>query len=316
MILLNNIVKKYGETIALDHIDLEITKGDLVTLIGPSGCGKSTLLRIINRMIEPSQGEIHINGVNALALDPVKLRRSIGYVIQSAGLFPHLTVSENVEIVTSLLGWDKGKRAKRSQELLAIVGLEPHKYAHRYPKELSGGQQQRVGIARALAADPEVLLMDEPFSAVDPITRQQLQAELLRIQSEVSKTIVFVTHDIEEAVLLGDKVALMREGKILQYDTPHQLLKSPVDDFAEQFLGQERALQNLALLNVKDLIANQLLLQQDLIENYQKEQVIAVESNARNALSRLIGGVSSLIVVDELQQPIAKLTLDDFRNHI
>lgn len=312
MILLNKIVKKYGETIALDHVDLEIKKGDLVTLIGPSGCGKSTLLGMINRMIEPTSGEIHINAVNALQLDPVKLRRSIGYVIQNAGLFPHLTVVQNIEIVTSILGWEKHKKHARSQELLKIVGLEPTKFAHRYPRELSGGQQQRVGIARALAADPEVLLMDEPFSAVDPLTREQLQAELLRIQSEVSKTIVFVTHDIQEAILLGDKVALMREGRVVQYNTPAELLKNPIDDFTAQFLGQERELQYLGLSQVQDIIRHKDFSAEIFELNAVSSNFISAKSNARNALSKLLGGTESLIVVDDAQKPIGKVTLQDF----
>ena len=342
MIYLNNIIKRYGNTVALNGIHLEIKKGELVTLIGPSGCGKSTLLRLLNRMIEPSEGELLINGVNALELDPVKLRRSIGYVIQNVGLFPHLNVIENVEIVTSLLGWDKEKRRARSLELLSIVGLEPSKYAHRYPRELSGGQQQRVGIARALAADPEVLLMDEPFSAVDPLTREQLQAELLRIQSEVSKTIVFVTHDIHEAILLGDKVVLMRDGQIEQYDTPTQLLQHPNNDFVANFLGQERELQYLGLTQVQDLLnrklnngldlntyeilthensSQQTLADQGFItedkpvtfdENKASENYIAANSTARQALNQLLGGVPHLIVLNEQQQPIGRLSLQDF----
>ncbi|MDQ9011985.1 ABC transporter ATP-binding protein [Acinetobacter gerneri] len=312
MIHLKNIVKQYGNTSALKQINLEIRNGELVTLIGPSGCGKSTLLRVINRMIEPTSGEILIHGENALNLDPVKLRRSIGYVIQNAGLFPHLTVEKNVEIVTELLGWDKAKRKQRAQELLHVVGLAPEKFAHRYPKELSGGQQQRVGIARALAADPAILLMDEPFSAVDPITREQLQAGLLAIQTQVKKTIVFVTHDIHEAVRLGDKVALMQEGEIVQFDTPDQILKSPKNDFVAQFLGQERELQRLSLHLVGDII------QQghgffDLEQvNINQEHTISIKANARNALSKLLSGVPSLLVLDDDEKPIARVSVHDF----
>jgi len=312
MIHLQNIVKQYGQTTALDQVSLDIQKGELVTLIGPSGCGKSTLLRIINRMIEPTSGEIIINGVNALYLDPVELRRSIGYVIQSAGLFPHMTVQQNVEIVTSLLGWKKEKRQARAKELLEVVGLAPDLYADRYPKALSGGQQQRVGIARALAADPEVLLMDEPFSAVDPITREQLQAELLRIQSEVRKTIVFVTHDIQEAVLLGDKVALMREGKIVQYATAEQLLHDPINDFAAQFLGQERELQRLGLYLVSDLLDQTSIQSEHLDLTYSAENSIFYKNNARIALSKLLTGIPQLTVVDEQQKAIGILTLAHF----
>lgn len=312
MIHLNQIVKTYADTTALDQISLEIAQGDLVTLIGPSGCGKSTLLRIINRMIEPTSGEVMINGLNALQHDPVQLRRSIGYVIQNAGLFPHLNVIENVEMVTSILGWDKKKRRDRALELLDVVGLAPKQFASRYPKELSGGQQQRVGIARALAANPEVLLMDEPFSAVDPLTREQLQTELLRIQSEVRKTIVFVTHDIQEAIRLGDKVALMQQGKIVQYASPEVLLKSPVNAFAEQFLGQERALQRLGLYQVKDLIQAQSLNDTELKQTVGTQHSISLQSNARNALSQLLAGAPALVVVNDQQQPVAQLTLNDF----
>jgi len=312
MIHLKNIIKQYGNTTALKQINLDIRNGEFVTLIGPSGCGKSTLLRIINRMIEPSAGEVIINGSNVLDLDPVKLRRSIGYVIQNAGLFPHLTVEKNVEIVTELLGWDKSRRQKRAKELLEIVGLAPNKFAQRYPKELSGGQQQRVGIARALAADPEVLLMDEPFSAVDPITREQLQLELLRIQSTVKKTIVFVTHDIHEAVQLGDKVALMKDGEIVQFDTPDYILQSPKNEFAAQFLGQERELQRLSLHRIEDLIRHKINSQDFAHSNVNDELFISSQSNARNALSKLLSGIPSLVVVDETQKPIARITLQDF----
>lgn len=310
MIQLQHIVKQYGSTVALNQINLDIEAGQFVTLIGPSGCGKSTLLRIINRLIEPTTGELLINGTNALALDPVKLRRSIGYVIQNAGLFPHLTVEKNVEAVMVLLGWDKSIRQKRVSELLEMVGLAPKQYAHRYPNELSGGQQQRVGIARALAADPEVLLMDEPFSAVDPITREQLQRELLRIQSEVSKTIVFVTHDIHEAMLLGDKVALMREGQIVQYDAPQHILHHPADDFVAQFLGQERALLSLSLTQVKDLVETHS--SQSIPIVYEGDRAISYLSDARTALNQLLEGRSSLLVVDEHKNPLSRLTLADF----
>jgi osmoprotectant transport system ATP-binding protein len=240
------VTKRYPDgTVAVDDLDLTIDAGKITVFVGPSGCGKTTSLRMINRMIEPSGGEILVEGQDIMAGDAAQLRRGIGYVIQQAGLFPHRTIVDNIATVPLLLGWNKAKARKRATELMETVGLAPE-MAKRYPTQLSGGQQQRVGVARALAADPPILLMDEPFSAVDPVVRENLQEELLRLQGELGKTIVFVTHDIDEAVKLGDKVAVMRVGgKLAQFDEPGQLLARPVDDFVDNFVGRDRGYRGL-----------------------------------------------------------------------
>ncbi|WP_380281089.1 ABC transporter ATP-binding protein [Kitasatospora purpeofusca] len=234
-------------TVAVEGLDLDVPTGRTTVLVGPSGCGKTTLLRMVNRMIEPTSGRVLLDGTDVAALDPAKLRRGIGYVIQQAGLFPHRRVIDNVATVPYLLGWDRKKARARAAELLDLVGLAPET-ARRYPFQLSGGQQQRVGVARALAADPPVLLMDEPFSAVDPVVRAGLQEELLRLQSELHKTVLFVTHDIEEAVRLGDQVVVLRErGRIAQLADPHTLLTAPADADVAAFLGRDRGLRGLGL---------------------------------------------------------------------
>ncbi|MDH6707701.1 osmoprotectant transport system ATP-binding protein [Kitasatospora sp. MAA19] len=234
-------------TIAVEGLDLDVPTGRITVLVGPSGCGKTTLLRMVNRMVEPTSGRVLLDGTDVAALEPAKLRRGIGYVIQQAGLFPHRKVIDNIATVPYLLGWDRKKARARAAELLELVGLAPET-GKRYPFQLSGGQQQRVGVARALAADPPVLLMDEPFSAVDPVVRAGLQDELLRLQSELHKTVLFVTHDIEEAVRLGDQVVVLREqGRIAQLADPHTLLTTPADDGVAAFLGRDRGLRGLGL---------------------------------------------------------------------
>lgn len=252
MIRLEGVGKTYADgTTAVAALDLEVPRGELVCLVGPSGCGKTTTMKMINRLIEPTSGRIYLDGDDVTSVDPVQLRRRIGYVIQQVGLFPHQKVWENVATVPTLLGWDKKKRRSRAEELMALVGLEPKTYADRYPAQLSGGQRQRVGVARALAADPPVLLMDEPFSAIDPIARDRLQQEFLRVQQEVRKTIVFVTHDIDEAVLLGDRIAVFKQGGNLeQYDVPATVLGSPASPFVADFVGAERGLRRLAVTGI------------------------------------------------------------------
>jgi osmoprotectant transport system ATP-binding protein len=244
------VTKRFPDgTVAVDHLDLVVDAGRITVFVGPSGCGKTTSLRMINRMIEPTEGAITVDGRDVAATDAAELRRGIGYVIQQAGLFPHRTILDNIATVPLLLGWSKAKARSRAAELMEIVGLVPE-MAQRYPAQLSGGQQQRVGVARALAADPPILLMDEPFSAVDPVVRESLQDELLRLQSELGKTIVFVTHDIDEAIKLGDKVAVLRVGGVLaQYDQPGQLLARPVDDFVDGFVGRDRGYRGLGFLS-------------------------------------------------------------------
>ncbi|MCO1660142.1 ABC transporter ATP-binding protein [Pseudonocardia humida] len=254
MIEFRGVTKRFPDgTVAVDALDLTVDAGKITVFVGPSGCGKTTSLRMINRMIDPSDGVISVDGRDIMSVDAADLRRGIGYVIQQAGLFPHRTILDNIATVPMLLGWDKAKARKRSAELMEIVGLVPE-MAKRYPAQLSGGQQQRVGVARALAADPPVLLMDEPFSAVDPVVRESLQEELLRLQSELGKTIVFVTHDIDEAVKLGDKVAVFRTGGILaQYDDPGHLLARPADDFVDGFVGRDRGYRGLGFLSSAEL---------------------------------------------------------------
>jgi osmoprotectant transport system ATP-binding protein len=244
------VTKRFPDgTVAVDHLDLAVEAGGITVLVGPSGCGKTTSLRMVNRMIEPTEGTITVDGRDVMSVDAAELRRGIGYVIQQAGLFPHRTILDNIATVPMLLGWSKGRARTRAAELMELVGLAPQ-LARRYPSQLSGGQQQRVGVARALAADPPILLMDEPFSAVDPVVRENLQDELLRLQGELGKTILFVTHDIDEAVKLGDKVAVLRIGGVLaQYDEPGQLLAHPVDDFVDNFVGRDRGYRGLGFLS-------------------------------------------------------------------
>jgi osmoprotectant transport system ATP-binding protein len=257
MITLEHVSKSFstrGQTVrAVDDVNLEIKAGELCVLIGPSGSGKTTTMRMINHLEAPTEGRIIINGQDIGSMDDVELRRSIGYVIQQGGLLPHFTVADNVSIVPRLLGWPSEKRRARAHELLALVGLPPERFADRYPRQLSGGQQQRVGVARALAADPPIVLMDEPFGAVDPITREQLQRELRRVQAEVHKTIVFVTHDISEAFLLGDRVVLMRDGRVVQNGTPAELLRHPADPFVTDFIGEHRGLHSLQYTTLTEL---------------------------------------------------------------
>ncbi|MFE3555333.1 betaine/proline/choline family ABC transporter ATP-binding protein [Streptomyces sp. NPDC059193] len=255
-IRLENLTKRYpgNPNPSVDDVSMEIKAGETVVFVGPSGCGKSTTLKMINRLIEPTSGRIRIGDEDVTDMDPVKLRRKIGYAIQSSGLFPHMTVAENIALVPKMTGWSKAKVKDRVEEMLDLVGLDPREFHGRYPRQLSGGQQQRVGVARALAADPPVLLMDEPFGAVDPITRDHLQDELIRLQHELHKTIVFVTHDFDEAIKLGDRIAVLRErSHIAQFDTPEAILTNPADDFVSGFVGAGAALKRLNLTRVRDV---------------------------------------------------------------
>jgi osmoprotectant transport system ATP-binding protein len=256
VIVFDGVTKRFPDgTVAVAELDLEVTEGEVVVLVGPSGCGKTTSLRMINRMIEPSGGQLLVDGRNALEVPAHELRRGIGYVIQQAGLFPHRTIAENIGTVPSLVGWEQDRTDTRVEELMELVGL-PTETAARYPHQLSGGQQQRVGVARALAVDPPILLMDEPFGAVDPIVRSRLQEELLSLQAQVHKTIVFVTHDIDEAISVGDRIAILNVGgQLEQFDTPARLLAEPANDFVADFLGEERALKLLALRRVSQVTA-------------------------------------------------------------
>ncbi|MEV5981098.1 betaine/proline/choline family ABC transporter ATP-binding protein [Streptomyces sp. NPDC052114] len=252
MIRFEQVTKRYPDgTTAVDDLSFEVAEGELVTLVGPSGCGKTTTMMMVNRLIEPTSGRIFVNGENIADVDPVRLRRRIGYVIQQVGLFPHRTILDNTATVPALVGWKKAKARARAAELLDLVGLDPTTYGSRYPEQLSGGQRQRVGVARALAADPPVLLMDEPFGAVDPVVREQLQDEFLRMQATVRKTVLLVTHDIEEAVRLGDRIAVYGQGRIEQFDTPGAVLGAPETPYVAEFVGADRGLKRLSVTEIQ-----------------------------------------------------------------
>ncbi|MGH9060093.1 MAG: ABC transporter ATP-binding protein, partial [Acidimicrobiales bacterium] len=251
---LRHVCKRYGHAApAVADLSLTVPAGEICVLVGPSGCGKTTVMRMVNRMIELTSGEILIDDASVSTRNPDDLRRQIGYVIQQVGLFPHLSVAHNIGVVPRLLGWDKQRIADRTVELLELVGL-PEEMGERFPSQLSGGQRQRVGVARALAADPPLMLMDEPFGAIDPINRDRLQNEFLRLQSEIRKTVVFVTHDIDEAIKMGDRIAILREGgELVQYDSPDQILARPADDFVARFVGADRGLKRLSLTKLADI---------------------------------------------------------------
>jgi len=254
MIRLERVTKYYGDTLAVDDFSIKISEGKVCVLIGPSGCGKTTTLRMINRLIEPTAGRIFVNGQETSTIKPEQLRRSIGYAIQSVGLFPHMTVAANIATVPGLLHWEKSRIASRIEELLTLVGLNAAEYAPKYPNQLSGGEAQRIGVARALAADPPILLMDEPFGAVDSLTRERLQAQFVRIQQELRKTIILVTHDLDEAIRLADRIAIMESGKLVQYDTPEAILTKPANKFVHDFVGTDRALKRLSRIGIDSFI--------------------------------------------------------------
>jgi osmoprotectant transport system ATP-binding protein len=256
MIKFRGVSKTYpgSDRPVVNDLSFEILEGEICVLVGPSGCGKTTTMRMVNRLIEPTEGDILIGGEPNTRMSGTQLRRKIGYAIQQIGLFPHRTIAENIATVPSLLGWEKKRISERVDELLELVGLDPEDYRTRYPAELSGGQQQRVGVARAMAADPPIMLMDEPFGAVDPITRERLQDEFLNIQQNIKKTIVFVTHDIDEAIKIGDKIAILQQGGVLaQYDTPENILSSPNSEFVASFVGTDRILKRLSLVRVGEM---------------------------------------------------------------
>jgi len=267
MIKLDNLTKTFptgrAPIVAADRISLEVAKGEICVFLGPSGCGKTTTLKMVNRLIEKTSGKIFVDGQDTDAIDAVELRRSMGYVIQQIGLFPNMTVEENIAVVPRLLGWDAARIARRAAELLEMVTLDPATFLKRYPRELSGGQQQRVGVARALAADPPVLIMDEPFGAIDPINREVIQDEFLRMQQTLRKTILFVSHDIDEAVKMADKIAIFRAGRLEQFDTPDNVLAHPANDFVADFVGSDRTLKRLRLLRVAQVLVTGAHVRQD-----------------------------------------------------
>jgi osmoprotectant transport system ATP-binding protein len=258
MIRLEALTKTYdtpqGPTTAVDGVSFEVASGETCVLLGPSGCGKTTTLRMINRLVAPTSGKISLGGRDTDTVDPVELRRGIGYVIQQIGLFPNMTVAENIGVVPRLLGWDAARRRRRAEELLALLALPPHAFADRYPSELSGGQAQRIGVARALAVDPPVLLMDEPFAALDPVNREAIQDEFLKMQQKLRKTILFVSHDIDEAVKMADRIAIFHSGRLVQFAAPDEMLAHPADAFVAGFVGRDRTLKRLRLTRVRDVM--------------------------------------------------------------
>ncbi|MEK3954980.1 betaine/proline/choline family ABC transporter ATP-binding protein [Psychrobacillus sp. FSL K6-1464] len=296
MIKFEHVSKVYTDGFkAVDSVSFEVPEGEFLVLIGPSGSGKSTTMKMINRMIPHTNGTISIDGKDITKLNPSELRRNIGYVIQQIGLFPHYTIEKNIAIVPELKGWDKEKIKARVKELLIMVDLDPEVYGSRYPKELSGGQQQRVGVARALASDPRVLLMDEPFGALDPITRDQLQDQLITLQRKLKKTIVFVTHDMDEALKLGDRIAIMKDGNLLQIDTPEKILQEPASNFVEEFIGKDRIIQNPELMPVVSVMTTRVVTS---LLNLSPEKALLMMRQQK---------ITSLIIEDDLDDSFVGL---------
>jgi len=295
---------------AVDDLTMEVEDGEICILVGPSGCGKTTTMKMTNRLIEPTSGKIYINGVDNQEIDPIELRLNIGYVIQEIGLFPHMTIAENIATVLVEKKWKKEDIAKRVDELLNLMGLDPKIYRNRRPSDLSGGQQQRVGVARALASNPPIMLMDEPFGAVDPITRARLQNEFLRLQEQMRKTIIFVTHDIDEAIKMGDKIAVMRQGKLVQFATPDELLRMPADEFVAKLVGGNRSIKRLHLIRVEDTELRPL---PQLKRNSKREEAIQkVENNPLN-LAAVVDERGRLIgMVGRSELKAKGYTVDDF----
>ncbi|MEK3889979.1 ABC transporter ATP-binding protein [Bacillus sp. FSL K6-3431] len=309
MIKFQNVIKTYeGNIRAIDNVSFNVEDGEFVILLGPSGCGKTTLLRMVNQLETITDGDIILNDKSVKHSNIIEMRRNIGYVIQSNGLFPNMTIEDNVLAVPNLIGWDRAKQQKRYSYLMDLIGLNPDEYRKRYPHELSGGQQQRIGVARALAADPPVMLMDEPFGALDPIIRTRLQEEFLQIQREVKKTILFVSHDIDEAVKMGDRIALFRDGKIMQYDRPAEILNHPKNDFVSEFIGNDRMLKSMSLYTIKDL-SKVCSLQ----PNSTSEDIKIIQENAslRTAISLLLNQeADQLVIEDENGNNMGSLTFD------
>ncbi len=295
---------------AVDDVSLDVEPGRLVVLLGPSGCGKTTLLKLVNRLYEPTSGRILIDDTPIDTVSPPELRRRIGYVVQQSGLFPHLRIEDNVAVVPKLLKWDKRSVSKRVDELLELVGLNPDEYRRRFPAQLSGGEQQRVGIARALAANPSMLLMDEPFGALDAITRNRLQGELQRIHEQLGQTMLFVTHDVEEAVRLADQIVVMREGRVVQSGTPGSIVLHPADEFVSRLLGSEDVLRRLSLIPVREAMTR--------VNGAELgvHPVISQSSDLRSALSLLLeSNAQRLVVVDSDEHPVGQIDLETIREH-
>ncbi len=303
-IRLENLAKRFPgqREPAVDDLSMEIPEGEIVIFVGPSGCGKTTTMKMINRIIEPTSGRIYLDGEDVTKTNPDQLRRRIGYVIQQIGLFPHTTIANNIATVPKMLGWKKERISERVDELLQMVGMDPGDYRDRYPKELSGGQRQRVGVARAMSADPDVMLMDEPFGAIDPITRERLQNEFLRLQEQIKKTIIFVTHDIDEAIKMGDRIAILREqSHIAQFDTPERILVNPADDFVADFIGRGASLKRLSLSRVRDVELHQ--------------WPTAQEGASHDDVRRLLddSDKSAVLILDAQRRPLRWVNADHLR---
>ncbi|MFQ5944308.1 MAG: betaine/proline/choline family ABC transporter ATP-binding protein [Anaerolineales bacterium] len=301
MIQLDHVTKIYpgSEIPAVNDLSIDVGEGETCVVIGPSGCGKTTTLKMVNRLIEPTDGKILVDGDNVLGRNPVELRRTIGYVIQQIGLFPHMTIRDNIATVPKLLKWDDARIDARVDELLDIVSMEPGEFRDRYPRELSGGQRQRVGVARALAADPPVMLMDEPFGAIDPITRDRLQNEFLRLQKKIQKTIMFVTHDIDEAIKMGTLLCILQVGGVLeQFDSPANILATPANDFVSDFVGADRGLKSLNLVRTGQVMRTDI----DLIQHDETADRVAAQMREKS--------YESVLVVDDAQQLVGTVSLD------
>ncbi|WP_163971091.1 ABC transporter ATP-binding protein [Oceanobacillus halotolerans] len=313
MIEYKDITKVYGEDVkAVDDVSFTVEDGEIVVLLGPSGCGKTTLLRMVNRLESITEGDILLDGKSTSNLNEIELRRGIGYVIQSNGLFPNMTIEQNVTIVPHLLGWDKQKKEERYQKLMKLVGLDVEDFRKRFPHELSGGQQQRIGVIRALAADPPAMLMDEPFGALDPIIREKVQDEFLAIQKELHKTILFVSHDINEAIKMGDKIALMKDGQLMQYDTPANILQNPANEFVTQFVGQDRTIKSLSIHMVNDIYS-----QNKLKENKKLAKQVSLNTNLRDALGAILESKEQAVtVVNGQNETVGSLDFDGINQFI
>jgi osmoprotectant transport system ATP-binding protein len=306
-IVFDKVSKQYKNAAApaVNQVSFTVDPGSLVVLLGPSGCGKTTLLKMVNRLFEPSHGTIYLDGVDIRDLEITALRRQIGYVIQQVGLFPHMTVAENIALIPSLLKWEKTRIQSRVDELLTLIHLDPLEYRDRYPAQLSGGQQQRVGLARALAGDPNVLLMDEPFGAIDAITRASLQQEVMQLQNQLQKTVLFVTHDVEEALLLADKIAILKEGALVQYDTPWNLLTNPADEFVRELINADDRIRQLTVLKAKDVMVQPSHHEQALKKVQQRtdlRQVLSLLLSSPNAVVAVTDSSGKIVGEISLQQ--------------
>ncbi|KXS39528.1 MAG: osmoprotectant transport system ATP-binding protein [Halomonadaceae bacterium T82-2] len=301
MIRLDNLTKVFdtpkGAVVAADHINMEVPRGEICILLGPSGCGKTTTLKMINRIVRATSGKVFLDGEDTTGMNTQDLRRNIGYVIQQIGLFPNMTIEENITVVPRLLGWDRAAYKKRARELMDMIAMDAEAFLKRYPSELSGGQQQRIGVARALAADPPVMLMDEPFGAIDPINRAVIQDEFLKMQAELKKTILFVSHDIDEAIKMGDRIAIFREGKLVQYSAPDDLLSAPRNGFVESFLGEDRALKRLNLVKVREVFSDEM-------------GAVKPDDTLETALARIddFGYQNAILMVNDHGEPAGMIT--------